>query len=146
MKKLIMLVLVSVCMLNLVGCSNMRNEDSVSIEEEQVDISIDTPENVYVIFHSGADTHEWELSEDEINSWVDWIKNLDVSLINLEESKMLIDYMYHNGSTPQYSFDIGREESLERIAYFEVGSEHGYININNVWYHIDNPTEPFNKY
>lgn len=146
MKKLIILVLVSVCMLNLVGCSNVRNKDSVAIEEEQVDISINSPENVYVTFHSGADMHEWELSEDEINSWVDWINNLDVSPINLEESKMLIDYMYHNGSTPQYSFDIGREDSLQRIAYFEADSEHGYININNEWYHTDNPTEPFNRY
>jgi len=116
------------------------------ITDDLEDIFIDTPENVYVTFQSGADTHEWELSEDEINSWVDWMNNLDVSPINLEESKMLIDYMYNNGSIPQYSFDIGREDSLERIAYFEVSLEHGYIHMDNIWYQIDNPTEPFNKY
>jgi len=146
MKKLITLVVVFVCTLNLVSCSNMRNKDSVAIEEDQVDISINMPENVYVTFHSGADTHEWQLSEEEISGWVDWINNLDVSSINLEESKMLIDYMYHNGSIPQYSFDIGKEDSLERIAYFEVSLEHGYIHMDDVWYHIDNPTGPFNRY
>lgn len=101
---------------------------------------------MYVTFYSGADIHEWKLSEDEINSWVDWINNFKVSPINLEESKMLIDYMYNNGSNPQYSFDIGKEDSLEKIAYYEVNMEHGYIRIDDKWYHIDNPTEPFNRY
>jgi len=128
---------------------NISGEDgnvAFVISDDLEDTFIDTPENVYVTFRSGADMHEWQLSEEEICSWVDWMNNLDVSPINLEDSKMLIDYMYHNGSTPQYSFDIGREDSLERIAYFEVSLEHGYIHMDNIWYHIDNPTEPFNKY
>ena len=133
MKKIIFFIIMCMC---LVLCSCESNGK----------ISINTPENVYVTFYSGADIHEWELSEDEINSWVDWINNFKVSPINLEESKMLIDYMYNNGSNPQYSFDIGKEDSLERIAYYEVNMENGYIRIDDKWYHIDNPTEPFNRY
>ena len=133
MKKIGFVIIVISCLL-LCACSNTEK------------ISMNTPENVYVTFYSGADVFNWELSEDEISSWVDWVNNLNVSSINLEESKMLIDYMYNNSSKPQYTFDIGEEDSLERIAYFEVSLEHGYIYIDNTWYHIDNPTEPFNKY
>lgn len=133
MKKIGFFIISMLCLV-LCACSNTER------------ISINTPQKVYVTFYSGADIHNWELSEDEISSWVDWINNLNVSPINLEESKMLIDYMYNNSSNPQYSFDVGKEDSLERIAYFEVALEHGYIRIDNTWYHIDNPTEPFNKY
>lgn len=133
MKKIGFITTVILCFL-LCACNNTEK------------ISLNTPENVYVTFYSGADVFNWELSEDEISSWVDWVNNLNVSLINLEESKQLIDYMYNNGSNPQYSFDIGKKDALERIAYFEVSLEHGYIYIDNTWYHIDNPAEPFNKY
>ena len=133
MRKIVFPIIAFLCLL-LCSCSNTEK------------ISMNAPENVYVTFNSGADIFEWELSEDEISSWVDWINNLNVSPINLEESKLLIDYMYNSSSNPQYSFDIGKEDSLERIAYFEVSLEHGYIRIDNTWYHIDNPTEPFNKY
>lgn len=133
MRKIGFLIIAILCLL-LCSCSNTEK------------FFMNAPENVYVTFHSGADILDWELSEDEISSWVDWINNLNVSPINLEESKLLIDYMYNSGSNPQYSFDIGKEDSLERIAYFEVSLEHGYIRIDNTWYHIDNPIEPFNKY
>ena len=133
MKKIGFLIAASLCLV-LCSCGNAEK------------ISMSAPENVYVTFYSGADIHNWELSKDEINSWVDWINDLHVSPIDLEEGKLLIDYMYHNGSDPQYSFDIGREDSLEKIAYFEVSLEHGYMRIDDTWYHIDDPTEPFNKY
>lgn len=133
MKKIVLPIIAIMCLL-LCSCSNSEK------------ISMKTPENVFVTFYSGADIHNWELSEDEISNWVDWINNINVYPINLEESKMLINYMYNNSSNPQYSFDIGKEDSLERIAYYEVDLEHGYICIDNTWYHIDNPTEPFNKY
>ena len=127
------IIMMAMCLL-LCSCSNTEK------------ISINKPEKVYVTFYGGMDMHDWELSTDEINSWFEWMNNLNVSPINLEESKMLIDYMYNNSSNPQYSFDVGNADSLERIAYFEISLEHGYIYINNTWYHIDNPTEPFNKY
>lgn len=133
MKKIVFLIITVMCFV-LCSCSNAEK------------ISMNTPENVYVTFYSGADIHNWELSEDEINSWVEWMNNLNVSPINFEESIMLIDHMYNYSNNPQYSFDIGKEDSLTRIAYFEVSLEHGYIHIDNTWYHIDNPTEPFNKY
>ena len=133
MKKIVFPIIVLMCLL-LCACNNTEK------------ISINKPEKVYVTFCSGADRHNWELAGDEINSWVEWMKELKVSPINLEESKILIDYMYNNSNNPQYSFEVGKVDSLERIAYYEVSLEHGYIYLNNTWYHIDNPTEPFNKY
>lgn len=133
MKKIVFSIIAIICLL-LCSCSKSEK------------FSMETPQNVYVTFYSGPDIYNWELTEDEIDGWVEWMNNFNMSFINLEESKMLIEYMYNNGSNPQYSFDIGKEDSLKRIAYFDVGSKHGYICIDNTWYHIDNPTEPFKKY
>ena len=109
-------------------------------------LSVNTPEDVYATFCSGEDSHHWKLSEEEMLGWLNWINELRVSPVNLEESQMLIDYMYNNGSKPQYIFDIGKDDSLETMAYFEVDSENGYIHMEDSWYHVDRPTEPFKKY
>lgn len=114
--------------------------------EDSEKFLISTPEKVYATYYSESDMHYWELSQDEINDWVVWLNNLTVSPINLEESKTLIDYMYYNGNNPQYSFDAGTGDSLERIAYFGCGLEPGYLRVDNTWYSVDNPTEPFTKY
>ena len=54
-------------------------------------LSISTPEKVYATYYSELDAHDWELSQDEINDWVAWLNNFTVSLLNLEESKALLE-------------------------------------------------------
>lgn len=134
MKKILFIFIAGMCLL-LSSCGNSEK------------LSISTPEKVYVTYYSGSDIHYWELSQDEIDNWVVWLNNLTVSPINLEESKTLIDHLYSNGNNPQYSFDVGTADALERIAYFDCAfAHHGYLRMNNAWYCVENPTEPFNKY
>ena len=133
MKKILSLFIAGMCLL-LSSCGN--NEK----------LSISTPEKVYATYYSELDAHDWELSQDEINDWVAWLNNFTVSLLNLEESKALLYYMYYNGNNPQYSFDVGAADTLENIAYFNCGLEHGYLRMDNTWYCVENPTEPFGKY
>ena len=133
MKKKLLLFVVMMCLL-LCSCGKPEK------------LSIITPEKVYVTFYSGPDIHYWELSQDEISGWAAWMDGLFVSPINLEKSQMLIDYLYYNDGKPQYLFDVGPDDSLERIAYFDIGLEYGYLRIDDVWYCVDNPTEPFHKF
>lgn len=133
MKKILSLFITGMCLL-LSSCGNSEK------------LSISTPEKVYVTYYSGPDIHYWELSQDEINNWIVWLNNLKVSPINLEESKTLIDHLFYNGNNPQYSFDVGAADALERISYFDYGLEHVYLRIDNAWYCVENPTEPFNRY
>lgn len=110
-------------------------------------LSIPTPEKVYVTFYSGDDVHDWELSQDEINDWVIWLNGLFVSPIDLEESKTLIERLYWGGNHRGYSFNVGTADALERIVFFDGGyGEPGYLRIDNAWYCVKNPTEPFKKY
>lgn len=136
MKKLCVLLLAGMCLL-LSSCSSSEH------------ISIPTPETVYVTFYEAGTPHRWELSQDEINHWVDWLNNLTVSPINFEESKTLIDTFYYAGSLPQYSFYVGYVGSagqFDVIAYFEFGTGVGYLRMDDAWYCIANPTEPFNRF
>ncbi len=105
-------------------------------------LSISTPEKVYVTYYSGPDEHIWKLSQDEINDWGIWMNDLTVSPIDLEESKTLINYLYSNPNNSHYLFDVGAADALEQIVYFE----RGYLRIDNDWYCVENPTEPFNRY
>ena len=133
MKKMLFLFITGMCLL-LSSCGNSEKQ-----------LSISTPEEVCVTFYSGPDVHAWELSQDEINDWVVWLNNLTVSPINLEESETLIDYLYNNGNKG-YSFDVGAPDALENIIYLDYGLEHVYLRMDNAWYCVKNPTEPFNKY
>lgn len=138
MKKILFFLIAGMCLL-LSSCGNSEN------------LSISTPEKVYVTYYSDngsdiPDIHAWELSQDEINNWVVWLNDLTVSPINLEESKALLGYLCGNGGHPQYSFDVGTADALERIAYFDYGLEHVYLHMDNDWYCVENPTEPFNRY
>lgn len=133
MKKLSSLFLAGMCLL-LSSCGNGEK------------LSVGTPEYVYATYYSGPDVHDWELSQDEIDDWVVWLNNLTISPINLEESKVLLDYMYYNSNNPQYSFDMRVADGLECIAYYGYGPEHGYLRMDNTWYSVENPTEPFGKY
>lgn len=132
MKKMLFLFIVGMCLL-LSSCGNSEK------------LSISTPEKVYVTYYSGPDIHNWELSQDEINSWIDWLNNLTVSPVNFDESKTLIDCLY-SGNNPQYLFDVGTADALEQIAYFDYGLERVYLRMDNTWYCVENPTEPFNRY
>lgn len=136
MKKILFLFIAGTCLL-LSSCGSSEKQ-----------LSISTPEEVYVTYYSGPDEHVWELSQDEINDWVVWLNNLTVSPINLEESKTLINCLYSNGTNSGYSFDVdvGVPDALEKIVYLEYGLEYAYLRMDNAWYCVKNPTEPFNKY
>ncbi len=129
MKKIVFLFIAGMCLL-LSSCGNSEK------------LSISTPEKVYVTYYSGPDEHVWELSQDEINDWVIWMNDLTVSPIDLEESKTLINYLYSNRNNSHYSFDVGTADALEQIVYLE----RGYLRMDNAWYCVENPTEPFNRY
>lgn len=136
MKRILFLFIAGMCLM-LSSCGSSEKQ-----------LSISTPEKVCVTYYSGPDEHVWELSQDEINDWCVWLNNLTVSPINLEESKTLINYMYQNGNNSGYSFDVnvGAPDALEKIVYLDYGSERVYLRMNNAWYRVKNPTEPFNKY
>lgn len=135
MKKIWFLLIAGMCLL-LSSCGSSEKQ-----------LSISTPEVVIVTYYSGeSDEHVWKLSQDEINDWVVWLNNFTVSPINLEESKTLINRLYSNGKKSGYSFDAGAPDALEKIVYLEYGSEHAYLRMDNAWYCVKNPTEPFNRY
>ncbi len=129
MKKTLFLFTVGMCLL-LSSCGNSEK------------LSISTPEKVYVTYYSGPDEHTWKLSQDEINDWVIWMNDLTVSPIDLEESKTLINYLYANPNHSHYLFDVGEADALEQIVYLD----RGYLRMDDAWYRVENPTEPFNRY
>ena len=136
MKKLIVLVLALVCVLGLVGCKNEHTEDMTNTNR-----FLPNTQKVQVVFYSGSDVHEWELAQDEIEDWTNWLNGLTLEQVSFERGTA--PETTHTSGT-RYIFNVNGEEV--QMQYIDEGADGVYLFVNELWYKINNPTEPFNKY
>ncbi len=123
--------------LGLVACSSEKESDKMT----NADKFLTDTQKVQVTFYSGPDIHEWELTQEEIEDWIEWLNNLVLEQKNFDVGSTPDDY-YEGGS--RYVFDVNTEKA--RIEYVDYGIDETYLVVNAVWYKVNNPKEPYNKY
>lgn len=138
--QIFLLVCMIVISLGIVACSSTEDMAKNSYVAN-TDKFLGEIENVHVTFHSGPDVHDWELTQDEIDDWEEWFDTLSLEQENFEKSNTPDDN-FKGGS--RYVFDVNDDERC--LEYIDYGADNTYLLFKNVWYKVNNPTEPFNKY
>ena len=136
MKKCIMLFMIFICILGLVSCYNGNTEEMSNVDKFLTDV-----QTVQVSFYTGADVHEWELTQDEIKEWIVWLNALTLEQMSQEDLNIPSD---NHESGSRYIFEINTEEMC--IQYVDKGDFGVYLLAEDVWYKVINPKEPFNRF
>lgn len=122
MKKLLSVILVSVCLLSLFGCS--QNDISKYLKKKDGEQYLILP-----------------ISKEEINVWGEdeakYLKRIDVGLLKKAEKKIAAEVSQYNDETPHYYIDI-RDGYLclavELIVEFDTRDENG-MDHEHVFFH-----------
>lgn len=136
MKKYFILFMTLVCILGLISCNKENIVDMTNADKLLPDVQI-----VQVTFYSGSDIHEWELTQEEIKDWIVWLNDLSLEQMNEEDTSIPSD-KHESGS--RYIFEINTEKMC--IQYVDRGDFGVCLLVEDVWYKVSNPKEPFNRY
>lgn len=128
MKKLMTVILLSLCMLSLVACQKISESEVYSFPE--------LTKKITVIFHSQGQETTFEFGEEnndynngEINSLIKWFYGLE--LIDCEVPEVVY-------GAENYVFEVNGKDAFT----YEDRGKDAYIIIGGDYYKVNNPSTP----
>ena len=125
MKKILAVFLTIPLFALLVGCSSNQG-DSVVFFPNEIN-------KIKATYYFNGSESSWELNKNEILLLKDWADTLE---LRRDTSKKEEPYAGGEG----WTFDVNDGESV--FSYFWIDNEDKYIDLDNKWYVVSNPSNP----